>query len=136
MYYWYKVIEYEPSPPRNGRSLCKYIEEESAEAGMQASIDYIFHSLYIVFFQHWALAQSVPEVQERTISICYEDVMDPLNVKVTFDKAINFWYNGTIGPGRKLWKEGRMAGSQSIAQEHKSSTDAGLKEQLRHDRRN
>jgi len=128
VYNWWKVINYEPDPPRNDRSLCKYLEEESEEAGLRAYIEYIFHSQYIVMFSTWALAQDVPEVRERTKTICYEDVTHPDKANVALNTAIEHWYNGTSS---KPWKGGPPGGGGKQKEQHAaSSRDPEEKERL------
>jgi len=55
---WYRVLRSgNLDPPRNGRSLCKYLADESEEAGMRAYVDYVFNSQYITLMDDWALVR-------------------------------------------------------------------------------
>ena len=141
---WEDAIAYEPDPPANGRSLCRYLEGESTEAGMRAYVEYILHSQYVTMFNHLALSKEVPEIAERTLVLCYDDLVDPDRADDTMNAALAFWYNSTTPSTSaakdstsnasqlpyKPWTKG-PPGGRRIGKEHASDSDVELRLKLR-----
>jgi len=92
---------------------------------------------YVVMFSQWALGQGVPEVRERTTTICYEDVVDRHRADEALTGALLFLYNGTLeatpdAPNNRPWTLG-PPGDPDKAADHgtASSTDPLARARLR-----
>lgn len=123
---WNRNLSYELDPPANNRSLCDYLSEVDEKSGMRAYIDFIFRIHYSGPFAHWALAQELPEVKERTMVMCYDELSSPETDLISVNRMIDFWYNGTqhrefhgIPPG------------QTEAKGHGTSHNPAIRERLK-----
>lgn len=92
---WDEHIGYQLRPPRQGRTICQYIARTKVATGMRAYVDWVMRYYYSPIFAHWAMAQQIPEMKERTLTICYEDLMSKDKDLVTVNSMVDFFFNGT-----------------------------------------
>jgi len=64
------------SPGHGGRSICRYIADESTKVGMRAYINWVFHKHYIIFYTRWAWARAIPSLRDKVMEVCFEDLAD------------------------------------------------------------
>jgi hypothetical protein len=122
---WDRLIRMrELDPPRNGRSICKYLADESEEDGMLAYIEWVFQRFYQQMISHIALAYQVPEVGERTKIVCYENLTHPDTDLVILNESLDFFFPG----GGKSWK-GMRTGTNYTGS-HSTSKGPFMREQL------
>lgn len=123
---WERYVKYELiNPPVNNRTMCQYMAEEPIVVGMRAYMDFVFHYHYKGILHHWGIAQGIPEVKERTITVCYEDLMSPDRDTQTVQKMLNFWYNSN-----NATYEGTAPGHLNYSGSHSTSHDPAVREQL------
>ena len=94
---WYqpRFIRYTLNPPHDNRSFCNYLAEVSPRIGMRVYIEWVFSTNYRRTFSHWALAQQVEEMRERTLSVCFEDLMEPKRKIQIVDKILEHYLGNT-----------------------------------------
>jgi len=139
---WHRDVKYELDPPRlEGQSLCDYLANNTEEVGMRAYIDYIFHSQYVTLMTIWALAREVPFFAERTLTICYEELMSNPDEARTVQGILDFLYNRTStydqAKSTTTYRAEATPGSPSASQRpreysgaHATSHDQALRDRL------
>jgi len=92
---WEEHLSYELQPPANGRSICQYIAKTQPATGMRAYIDWSMRYYYGPIFAHWAMAKEILEMRERTLTVCYEDLMSQDRDLETVHSIVDFFFNGS-----------------------------------------
>jgi len=92
---WEEHVSYQLRPPANGRSICQYIAKTKAATGMRAYIDWVMRYYYAPIFSHWAMAEEIPEMKERTKTICYEDLMSRDRDLHAVHEMVDHFFNGS-----------------------------------------
>jgi len=126
---WINHVGYALEPHPDGRHLCAYLEQTTEEVGMRAYVEWVFKYYYAGILSHWALGQEVPEVMERTRTLCYEDFMSPERDRKSIDAVLSHWFNGTDTyepfPGDLPGHVGEFTG------DHATSHDPNLRTRLK-----
>ena len=107
-HHWYNISY----PPRNNRSLCLYLAQESEEAGIKVIMDVALSRWYkgVVAYHKLAVDQQAKaaaaaaaarhndddEIIQRSLFLCYEDLVDPFQQEGLFYQILEFMF-----PGRK-----------------------------------
>jgi len=110
-------------PPRNGRSICTYLREESEEDGMRVYIDVVLTKMRWCggVVPYWeAVQQRLQEdPRKRTKFVCYEDLTDPTKVEPLFVEIMDWLFpsghNYTLPPDAKQPYSGGHATSHNEA---------------------
>ena len=114
-----------PFPPRNGRSICKYIVEESEEDGMRAYMDWGLSTFYKEVEEYWVQGQQnvTQDGEPKVMRICYENLVNPSTAEDTFNQIADFLFPG----GHKYqYPPPKSTGGSS----HSTSTDPKLRNHL------
>lgn len=126
---WYEHLSYDISSIRNNRSMCQYMATESQEIGMRAYVDWVFNFYYSGPLSHWTLSQQFPYLNDRIMTICYNDFKSDRTDLASINKALTFWYNGTSN--YTPWETtGAQRPGKSDAGGHATSKDQALRERL------
>ena len=81
-------IEMPTNPPPGNRSLCRYLADESAEAGMRA---YLGFAKYRILINNLAWASVVPHFRDRTMTLCFDDfTSSPERASKVIGEALEF----------------------------------------------
>ena len=128
-----------PFPPPNNRSLCLYLKEESQEDGMRVLMDVALSRWYSGVVPYWNLVQQRQEQDglQRSLFVCYEDLVDPFQQEGIFYKILEWMY-----PGRDMSNQplpasirkslARQQGNQTIySGGHSTTNDPKLRATLR-----
>jgi len=124
---WPRGLSYTLNPPQNDRSLCQYLAEVSESQGVRSYVDWIVGIHYSVFMAHWALAQELNEVRERSHFVCFRDMesSNRTHVETTIQSMLNFLYSGNLyQPWHGTLPDPGQAGG------HKTPPDPELRERL------
>ena len=133
-------------PPRHNRSLCDYLAQESEPAGIAVVVDLALSRWYKGVVAYHRLANH----SERTMFLCYEDLVDPWQQESIYYRILNFlfptnttttdWTVVAPMPGamqQALWQQKKQQ-SQNQNQSlqlyeggHSSSHDPHLRARLR-----
>lgn len=113
-----------PYPPPNGRSICRYIAEESEEDGMRVYMDWCLTSFYSEIEHYWREGQKkcTDDRKPQVMHVCYEQLMNSSTAAATFDEIADFLYPG--GQNYSYRAPEKLKG-------HETSTDVELRERLR-----
>jgi hypothetical protein len=115
-----------PVVPRNGRSICKYLAEESEQDGLRAFIEFslvYYWKLHLQFYKQAFLPGS--EWYGRFGFACYEGFADSGTQRVAMGRMMDFLYpGGYILPA--IVNEPKEAGG------HATSKDKIMRARLRH----
>jgi len=113
-----------PFAPRNGRSICRYIVEESEEDGMQAYMDWGLSTFYKEVEEYWVQGQQnvTQDGEPRVMRICYENLVNPSTAENTFNQMADFLF-----PGGHEYK---YPPPKSTAASHSTSKDPDLRNRL------
>ena len=130
--HWEHYVKYELDPPANGRTMCRYMADESEDIGMHAYIDFVFNYHYSRgMLSHWGLSQGIPEVGDRTMTVCYEDLMSPERDVATMNRMLDFWYNGSSTSGNHEPYAGIAPGHVNYSGGHSTTHDPVVRERLK-----
>lgn len=125
---WDQYLSYTLDPPNNNRNICKYMSDVDDEMkAMRAYMEWIFQRYFIGSLSLWALAEQVPSVQERTLSICYEDLASSTMYHDVSNSMLNFIFNGTTN--HKTWY-GKPPTEAKEVSAHSTSHDPELRNRL------
>jgi len=128
---WYHYVDYDDIRlERHGRSICKFLEEKPVELAMRAYIEWAFRYHYVGIYSHWALSVELPQVRERTKTICYEDMMNPEKDLQTIESALDFWFNNGTTPSHAPWT-GALPGHVNYTGGHSTPPDPTLRSGLK-----
>jgi hypothetical protein len=82
-------------PPRDGRSICKYLTEESEEDGMKVyiacALSWWYHGVD-AYVQHARQRQTHQD--QRTLFVCLEDASDPQGEEQVFFTTMDWLFPG------------------------------------------
>jgi len=127
--YWISQLSFTPSPSYCGRSLCKYLAEESLLAGMHVYIDYVFRYWYRDPLARWAVSQQYqPEGSLRARVVCFEDVMS--HREATIQGVVDFLFSHQGGNKEPTLKQSSKGSSSTY---HGGHTTAQSHDPLLHD---
>lgn len=93
---WESKLAYPLLRPRQNRSLCEYLQDESTELGLHAVVDLAMSSWYAGIMPHYELVRQMEERDEaaRTIYICFEQLANPTTQQATMDYILDWLYPG------------------------------------------
>lgn len=74
------------------QTICHYMVHADEVGGMRVYLDWVFHAFYDNL-DHWALAHLIPEVQQRTLHVCYEDFLSPDKSQRVIEGLLSFLFN-------------------------------------------
>jgi len=129
---WDEYLSYDLDPPRLNRTLCQYLQVTGMDPGPQrevmvrAYVDWIMRYYYSGILSHWGLAQQIPEVRNRTLIVCYEDLMSRDTDVQTVRSIVNFFFNGDPP---MAW-QGTPPGHVNYTGGHSTNHDERIKEGL------
>lgn len=78
-------------PPKNKRTLCQYLVEESERDGMKVLMAVSMFNFWNGLFKTIPLAQQASD-EGRTVFVCYEDLMDPNHELAALEAATKHYY--------------------------------------------
>jgi len=115
---WDEHLSYKLQPPRGQKTLCQYLSRTGTETiGLRAYIDWVMRYYYTPIFSHWAMSREVPEMQKRTLTVCYEDLMSKDKDTEAVHSLVNHFFDGRppspwegTAPGHAEVKSGYMGG--------------------------
>jgi hypothetical protein len=83
-------------PPRNGRSICRYLAQESEEAGMKVFIATALSWWYSGVDSYLQIVEEKQARQEepRTLFVCLEEASDPQGEEQVFFTAMDWLFPG------------------------------------------
>lgn len=93
-YITYHTVSY---PPRNGRSICQYLVDESLQDAMRVYIDVALSKWYdgvAPYFEELARRRAVDQTVERTWVVCFEDYTNASIKEALFQESMDFLYPG------------------------------------------
>ena len=90
------------SPPRNGRSICRYLQEVSEVDGLRVYAEYSVRFFYVTLINLYKVIQLLETQYDstnmigQTIFVCFEDFTspDPVHKAFTIQTVLNFLYPG------------------------------------------
>lgn len=100
---WDTHLEYHaqhdiPYPPRNNRSLCAYLQQESQEDGIKVIIDIALSWWYkgVIPYSHQARQEQVkhPNHGNKSLFLCFEDLVNPLEQEGVFHTMLKHFFPG------------------------------------------
>jgi hypothetical protein len=126
--------------PCNNRSFCQYLAEEEEETGIRMVMDFALSRWYkgVVPYYEKAQARMYQTSQQKSLFLCFEDLMDPFKQEDLFHGIASFLF-----PGLNETKEWELPGAMKASIEkqkethakyeggHASSHDPILRERLR-----
>lgn len=131
---WNEYISYELNPqPRANHTLCRYLQNtgrnlENRIVSVRAYVDWVMRYYYSGILSHWALSQQIPEIRQRTLTVCYEHLMSEQSDQQTVQSIVDFFFNGTVHyKGR--W-DGVPPGHLQYDGEHSTLTDVGIRDMV------
>lgn len=85
-----------PYPPRNSRSLCSYLEQESEEDGMRVLMDVALSGWYKGVVPYYNKVQEWLQTnhEQRSLFICFEDLVDPFQQEEIYREILNWLFPG------------------------------------------
>jgi len=91
-YDWERLIKTTTvDPPKNNRSLCQYLAEESEKDGLRMIIDLSFEKWYNAVIDSYDYALSAgSNDNNRTLFLCYEDLAADETQNSTLHQALAF----------------------------------------------
>jgi len=142
-----------PYPDGNGRSICRYLADESVEDGLRVYVDVALNKWYADVMPYYHRSQELLETerqflgvqepqQPKTLFVCFEDASNPDTEGATFDKMMDFLYPGdsstgnnstTTSPKFKMpiaVSSSTSAATSSYEGPHATSHDPELRQQL------
>jgi len=86
-----------PYPPRQNRSLCAYLAQESEQDGIPILMDVALSRWYkgVVEYHEKAMAAAAAagvDGVKRSLFLCYEDLVDPMQQEPIFYQILNFLF--------------------------------------------
>lgn len=93
---WDKEVSMRPNPPRRGRSICQYLDEENEEVGMRTYMDWALTRWYVGIVPYAQAAMARNQEQERTLFVCYEDLVDPQQQEGLYYQLTKFLFPSGI----------------------------------------
>lgn len=95
-------------------------------AAMRTFIDWTFHAYYADILSRWALSREIPFLRERTVVVCFKDMMDDTKDVPAINGMLDFWFNGTT---HKRWRY-RKGPASGYNGTHATSHDPKTRERL------
>ena len=85
-----------PYPPRTNRSLCQYLQEESTEDGIKVVMDIALSRWYkgVVAYHEQSVAMDRKESIQRSLFVCYEDLVDAFQQEQIFYHIVQHMFPG------------------------------------------
>ena len=85
-----------PFPPRNNRSLCSYLQEETEEVGIQVLMDVALSQWYKGIVPYYNKVQEHLQLdpRPRSLFLCYEDLVDPFQQEAVFYQILDWMFPG------------------------------------------
>jgi hypothetical protein len=87
-------------PPKQNRSICDYLRQESPEVGMKVYMDFAMTVWYSKAVRNWQLVRSCSNQahhKNRTLFLCYEDFLNTKARRTMLRKVTNWLYPGGYG---------------------------------------
>lgn len=115
-------------PPRKGRTVCKYLEEESERDGMRVYIEFAMLAYYQLLYEYWERATHILDdpFYGRVFFQCYEDFFDPKTELNKVQQTIKLLFpggkSGVILPSHPKTRDATL---------HSTSHDPSLRTRLR-----
>jgi len=130
---WIARLSYELHPPNSGRSICQYMVDVRNEyAAMRAYMEWVIHHYYKGILSLWAVAEQVRYVGERTMTVCYEDlVSSKQEYAIRARLMVDFLFNST--ENHKPWNDGDERSTSNDArraEKHSTSHNSTYHEHL------
>jgi len=93
---FHQKLEIPHPPPRNNRSLCSYLEEETEEDGIKVIMDVALSRWYkgVVPYYEKTLAKLQRDQQHQSLFLCYEDLVDPFQQEEVFHDILQHMFPG------------------------------------------
>jgi hypothetical protein len=99
--FWDTQLEYHEAndmyyPPRNNRSLCHYLQQESDEDGIKVIIDIALSWWYKGVIPYYLQAQEQLKQTHRrkSLFLCYEHLVNPFEQEATFHRMLKHFFPG------------------------------------------
>jgi len=83
-----------PYPPRHNRSLCTYLQQESEQDGIRIIIDLALSRWYKGIVAYHEKATQNNKYEQRSLFLCYEDLVDPFHQEQVFYRILDFMFPG------------------------------------------
>ena len=76
-------------PPRNNRSICSYLSDESEEDGIRVVMEIALSKWYKGVVPYWNLVQEL-DAGNKSLFVCFEDLVDPYRQEGVFHKILDW----------------------------------------------
>jgi len=92
-YLTFSVDEF-PFPTPAGRSLCRYLADESEQDGLRVYADFALSAFYYGLMPYWKIVQErhAQEGKQRTMLVCFDELSDPSTKINSYFKVVNWLY--------------------------------------------
>ena len=122
-------------PPRNNRSLCSYLQQESQEDGIKVIIDIALSWWYKGVIPYYRQAQE--QLERKSLFLCFEHLVNPLDQEEVFHHMLQHFFPGQntssmdMPPKMKQLLLQQQQNHSVYQGAHASTHDAQLRAKLR-----
>ncbi len=123
-------------PPRNNRSICSYLSDESEEDGIRVVMEIALSKWYKGVVPYWNLVQGVDD-GNKSLFICYEDLVDPYRQEEIFHKILEWIFpagearDASLPVSMRASLEEQKHNSTVYSGRHATENDPELRTRLR-----
>lgn len=123
-------------PPRNNRSICSYLSDESEEDGIRVMTEIALSKWYKGVVPYWNLVQEVDH-GNKSLFVCYEDLVDPYRQEGMFHKILDWLFpagearDASLPASMRASLEEQQHNSTVYSGRHATENDPELRARLR-----
>ncbi|KAG7372033.1 hypothetical protein IV203_018176 [Nitzschia inconspicua] len=127
-------------PPRHNRSFCEYLQDQPEEIGMAVLMDFALSRWYkgVVAYYEKAQERDQSTQQQRSLFLCFEDLVDPFQQEGFFYQMVAFLFPGgnasewkLPGPIQASIQQQKVSRTGKYEGGHATTHDTALRTRLR-----
>lgn len=126
-----------PFPPRNNRSICSCLAQESEEDGMRILMDLAVSKFYKGVVPYWNMVQEKRDGQQHSLFVCYEELVDPFQQERIYHQILDWLFpagearNMSLSADLKASLEQQQHNQTVYSGGHATEHDPELRSRLR-----